>query len=293
MFFLLALLASLGYSLDSALMASCYRTMDGSSAVAYRGLALAFTMLPLLFFVPIEDFQLTLYYLPWILCASACAAVGNMAIARSFLFLPIGVASALCMSNAALVATAISYLFGGDTLSASQLGLAALVLLTVLALGLSQSTGPLPVHYSVQRGISSSALFGLSLGIAVALVGFASRQIHPFAVGYLWELFIGILAASYAILRGLSGRPGLSRISLPHFFKIGRYSSPTVLGTGCYAFAMTLGPIGVASAIVSSVMVFDTILAALFYGERLTRKQVVLLIAVCAAVASLKFVSVE
>jgi drug/metabolite transporter (DMT)-like permease len=293
MFFFLALLASLAYSLDSTLMASCYRTMDRPSAVAYRGLALSFTMLPLLLFVPIEDLERAPQYLPWIVCASACAAVGNVAVARSFLFLPIGVASALCMSNAALTAAAISYLLGGDTLSASQLGLAALVLVTVLALGLSRSTGPLPAQYSVRRGIISSIIFGLSLGTAVALVGFASRQIHPFAVGYLWESLIGILAMTYTMLRGLSGRAGLSRISLPHFIKIGRYCAPTVVGTGCYAFTMTLGPIGLASAIVSSVMVFNTILAAMFYGERLTRKQIGLLIAVCGAVAALKFATGE
>jgi drug/metabolite transporter (DMT)-like permease len=134
-------------------------------------------------------------------------------------------------------------------------------------------------------------LFGLFLGTAIALVGFISRQIHPFAVGYLWESLIGVLAMTYALLRGVWGAAGFSRISPAHFLKIARYCSPTVVGTGCYAFTMTLGPIGIASAIVSSAMVFNTILAALFYGERLTRKQVALLITVCAAVAGLKFVT--
>jgi drug/metabolite transporter (DMT)-like permease len=40
-------------------------------------------------------------------------------------------------------------------------------------------------------------------------------------------------------------------------------------------------------------MVFNTILAAMFYGERLTRKQIGLLIAVCGAVAALKFATGE
>jgi hypothetical protein len=53
-FFVLAIAATFGYSLQSTLMTSFYRSVDRLSAVALRGLSLGVTMLPLLLFVDLS-----------------------------------------------------------------------------------------------------------------------------------------------------------------------------------------------------------------------------------------------
>ena len=80
-------------------------------------------------------------------------------------------------------------------------------------------------------------------------------------------------------------------VSTREFTTIALCSAPTAIGTGLYALSMTMGPIGIATAIISTMMVFMTILAALFFGERLTRRQCILLGVVCAMVAGLKLSS--
>jgi drug/metabolite transporter (DMT)-like permease len=265
--------------------------MDRLSAVALRGLSLGLSMSPLLLFVPGADFLRAPSYITPILGASVCAAIGNLCAARAYSFLPIGVASAMSMSFAAIFAALIGFVFVGETLTSGQLFFALLILLGVSFLAISRSTGPLPKEYSVTRGITSSMLFGIFLGSAYALVGIVSRDLHPFLVGYLWELIIGIVAAIFASSRKFFGEPGLSRVSARDFRRILLFSAPTLLGTGFYALAMTLGPIAIATAIISTMMVINTLLAATFYGESLSARQWVLLVLVCLMVAGLKFSS--
>jgi drug/metabolite transporter (DMT)-like permease len=56
--------------------------------------------------------------------------------------------------------------------------------------------------------------------------------------------------------------------------------------------AMTLGPIGIATAIIGTMMVCNTLLARLLYGERLSKRQWLFLLLVCAFVGGLRYASV-
>jgi drug/metabolite transporter (DMT)-like permease len=288
MFFLAAIIATIGYALQSTLMASYYRSMDRLSAVALRGLSLGLSMAPLLLFVPGADFGRVPGQILLILGAAVFAALGNVASARAFSFLPVGVATASSMGFASIFAALIGFVFVGERLTSAQLVFGVLILLGVLLLGISRSTGPLPKEHSVPRGIVSSLFFGIFLGCAYSLVGMVSRELHPFLVGYLWEFIIGIVAAVIAVCRRFLGGPGLSRVPVRDFLGILLFSAPTLFGTGFYALAMSMGPIAVATAIISTMMVVNTILAAVFYGERLTARQWGLLLVVCLLVAGLK-----
>jgi len=288
MLFQLGIIATFNYALQGTLMASYYRRMDTLSAVAYRGLTLGLSMLPLLYFVP-KDIWINLpTYATIILGASICAALGNWSIAIAYRVLPVGIASALATSFVALAAVINGIIFFEEFLSGFQLLCIFLILLGVCFLGLSKSKGPLPKEYNVRRGIFQSLLFGIFLGLAIALVGSASREFHPFAVGYLWEFTIGIIAALVCLFRGLVGGKSLVVVSKKDFWTILLYSSPTVLGTGCYAMALTMGPIGVVATILSTGMVFSTILAFFFYGERLSARQWITMLFICLAIGALK-----
>ncbi len=64
MFFLLTIIATFAFSLQSALMVSYYRKMDPLYAISVRGISVAVAMLPLLFFVPAEDYIKVVDFLP-------------------------------------------------------------------------------------------------------------------------------------------------------------------------------------------------------------------------------------
>ena len=291
MFFIVALIATIAYAIQGTLMASYYRSMDQLSAVAYRGLSLGLSMLPLLLFVPSVDFGNVPSVAGSILIASVCAALGNLYIARAYCDLPVGIASGMAMSCAALLAGALGFFLLGEVLTPRQIFFSVLVLIALTLLGTTRSTGSTPSNYNVRRGIVNCLLFGLFLGSAYSFVGMASRSIHPFLVGYLWEFTIGIIAALMAVSRRLIGGPTLTKAPARDLWKITLYSSPTAIGTGLYALSMTMGPIGIATAIISTMMVFNTIFAMFLYKERLSAKQWMLLLLVCGGVIGLKLSS--
>jgi drug/metabolite transporter (DMT)-like permease len=292
MFFLLAIVATAAYALQGTLMVSYYRAMDQLSAVAYRGLSLGVTMLPLLCFVPQAEFSKVPEHALLIAAASSCAALANYFAAISYLYLSVGVACAAAMSFAAIAAAIIGYAFAGESLAAPQMIFAALILVSMLGLGITKSTGPLPPRHDARKGILCSVLVGILLGTAYALVGLLSRALHPFVVGYLWEFVIGVMAAAMAALRPAIGLgAGFSRLPPRDLLRLSLFSAPTAIGTGFYALSMTMGPIGIATAIISTMMVFMTVFAAVIYGEKPTPQQWMLLIAVCLTVAGLKLSS--
>ena len=291
LFFTLAIAATIGYSFQSTLMASFYRSIDRLSAVAYRGLTLGITMLPLLAFVPRESYQQINSLLPAIALASLLAALGNWCAANAFHYLPIGIASALSMSFATLVTILIAHLFLGEALSSIQLLLIAMILCTVIGLGITKSAHLVLPTRNPRKGLFYSLLFGVFLGSAYSVVGESSRRFHPLLVAYLWEFGIGIIAAIVCFARKKTGGSGLQALPVKRLITLALFSSPTAVGTGAYATATTLGPLGIATAIIGTMMVCNTILARILYHERLVLKQWTLLLVACAFLALLRLVS--
>jgi len=291
MFFFLALASMVGYSIQSLLMASCYRTMDRLSAVAYRGLAIGICMAPLLALVPKDHFERGLDCLPSILLGAFMTAVANFFGARSYAFLPVGIATALSVCFGAICTCVLSFALLDERLSGLQIVCLLLLFIGTLALGSTEARGELPLEYSPSRGLTNSILFGIFISWGYFFVGSLSRELHPFLVGYSWELLIGVFAANFAIVRGFLGSFGLETYDSKKFFKILLFSSPTVVGTGCYALAAVRGPIGLLTSVLASSMVFNSILGHALYRESLSKLQWVLLSLVCLAVIALKYCS--
>lgn len=297
MLILVALLATLGYAVQGTLMAQCYRTMNKLYAVAVRGLSLGITMLPLLLLVPAPKFKEIPNALPAILAASVLAAAGNWLVAYAYNYLQVGIVTALSMSVACLCTVLIGFVWFGEILSTWQLACITAILFFTAALGRSRlslsyagdnSAAPSgPERPEVQiRGVAASVLCGAVFGFAYALLGSASRTLDPFLAAYLWELSIGLLTAAAFLIQKVSNRNAAPRTGTSSgIFRIALYSAPTVIGTGCYAFATTIGPIGIVTAVLSTMMVFNTLLAWLFYGEKLNSIQWTLLFMTCAAVS--------
>ncbi len=292
LFFVIAVLSIIAYALQNSLLASVYRKHDRLSMVAYRGLSLGITMAPLLLFVRFREQPELAPVLSLIFAAAIAAALANWAMANAYNALPVGIATAVAMSLATVVVVLLGYFAFDEGFSFSQLGLMALILFGVFVLGITKSTGSLPKEYHLLRGVLNCLFFGIVIGIAFVVVGVASRRYHPFVVGYLWESTIGVIAMLLAIFRGYFGKRGFERLSGRDFIRVALYSSPTVIGTGAFAMAITMGPIGIVSAIAATSMVFGSIFARVLYDEKLTPFQWTVMILVCLVVASLRLFSV-
>ncbi|MDO6684096.1 MULTISPECIES: DMT family transporter [unclassified Agarivorans] len=298
MFFIIALSATFAYALQGVLMAKVYRQSDPLSAVAYRGLSLLISMSPLLLLVPRSAYADFVGQTGYLVLAASLAALGNWANAIAFVRLPVGIASALSMAFTALFVALLGQVFLDERLSAQQWLMGGFTLVAVLLLGASQARRATQValqaslQYKPLVGILASAGYGALMSCALILVASMSRSSHPFLVGYAWEVMIGVMAMLMAFGRGLfTVNNGFQGISFTHFKQILIYASPTVIGTGCYALAMTLGPLAIAAAILSTMMVFSMVLGLWLLGEKPSTKQWLMMSLVCMSVIGLKLVA--
>jgi drug/metabolite transporter (DMT)-like permease len=291
-FFLIAFIAAFGYALQMTLLASFYRKMDALAAVAYRGLSLGLTMLPLLWWVPAQDYGRLGAVLPLLALIWLLTALGNWTIANAVCHLPVGVATALCNGFIAIVAALAGFFLFQEILLFRQMAMIAAILLLIFALGWSRSPASADITYNIAAGLRNAFFSGLFLGIGFGLVGGLSRQIHPFLIGYTWELGTGVIAWLW-MWNGIRKTEHRSTrtISPREFGRVMLAASPTLVGTGMYALSMTMGPVAIATAVISTQMVFTTLLARVMYKEQLTRIQWIFLLAVCVGVMMLKMVS--
>ena len=291
MFFLLALVATIGYSIQGVMMAGCYRTLDRLSAVAYRGLAIGIWMAPLLYFVPKEDFVRFPTLLAPMLVGATLTAIANLFSARTYSFLPVGIATALSVCFGAIFTALLSFVILDERLHVSQIFFMLLLFGGTLVLGRSKSAGTLPKEYNPTNGIINSVLFGIFISTGYFAVGSLSRQLHPFLVGYFWELLIGVIAANLALARGAIATNGLQPLTQKQFQQVFFASSMTVVGTACFAMATSIGPIGLATTIMASMMVFNSVLGIFFFQEKLSGRQWLILLFICLALGGLKYVT--
>lgn len=270
-------------------MASFYRTMDKLSAVAYRGLTLGISMLPLLFFVPVNDFNQITSIFPILIFASLSAAFANFAGTYSYSYLPVSVASALMTSSAIFCNILIGKVFLDEALTVKQLILVCILTILIVFLCFFKSPIHKTININIQKGLSSSLLFGLFIGIGFSLVGYLSKSTHPFLIAYLWELLIGIILLFFIFLRKyLLKRKFVERLSWKKFATLGVYASPTVIGTASLLYACTLGPTSIAYAINATMIVFNCFFGYLFYKEKITLKQFIIITVTCINVILLK-----
>ncbi|HPI72737.1 MAG TPA: DMT family transporter [bacterium] len=291
MFFFIAFIAAFGYALQMTLMADFYRRMDTLSAVAYRGLSLGLTMAPLLAWAPLDQYARLVSMWPVLLLLFILTACGDWAIADVVRFLPVGVGTAMANSLIAIVTAFLGFIFFNEAMQTGQVVMMTLIILAVFVLGLTRSTGTLPPQYSLRRGVISAGLTGLLLGGGFSTMGSLSRCFHPFLVGYVWELGTGLMAVLILFLRSKLNHPGLARLQPKEFGRLALACSPTLIGTGLYALSMSMGPMGLATAIIATQMVFTTLLAWMVYHEKLTWLQWLILLAICGLVMGLKIVS--
>jgi drug/metabolite transporter (DMT)-like permease len=287
MFFLLAILATIFYSLNNVFLAPHVRKISPLLVNSYRGLSLGITMLPLvLILVPYTEFAKFNYEIAALIVFTSLVTVaGNVSNYKAQIYLPVGVATALCLAFSTLVAILIGVYFLNEEITPFQVLLTVFMLVEIFLMGIAKSKDF--KEQNIPKGLLYSGLFGIFLGTGFSLVGVISKAINPVLVGYLWEFGIGILGLIIYLFLGLIRKLKL-QINFREFYKVGLASSPTIFGTSCYAFATTLGPISILAAIIATVAVFTALFGYVILKERLSTTQWVVIIALVVTLAGLR-----
>jgi drug/metabolite transporter (DMT)-like permease len=124
--------------------------------------------------------------------------------------------------------------------------------------------------------------------LSVAAFSFArlARATDPMLVGWVWEFGIGVVLVVPLLLRR-RGRlaPGVAS----RFLRTALCSLPTVVGTGATAVALTLGPLGVWSALAGTQALLSAALGAAWHREKLGPRRWSTIVVGALAVGGLAF----
>lgn len=292
MFWILALLVPVGYATQTALLLRYGRAHDPVSMGMYRGLSLGLSFLPVLFFVvgP-EDIRQTLQFWPQIALASVLVGITVVLSFYVMKYLPLGILTAWMTSLKVTLMSLFGMYFFQEILSPFQVIFIGVTILGIVFLSLQKHHAD-HLRYKCPKRLFGLVFFqALTLAIGVMLIADVARQASSWVAGYLWEVGIGLTAMFCAFGRQLSGGAGIEKIPVAQFWRILLYSSPTVLGTGAFFLASTMGPIGILTAVATLEMVIGTLLAWWWYHERLNQRQWAAIAVVFLGILGLKLFS--
>ncbi len=287
MFFLLAILAMIGYSVQGTLLARHVREFDGLSVSIFRNISLIVTMSPLLLLATREEIIAIQNFVPGLLWAGLTGALGLIFGLWSFKFLPVGIQNSFSKAFNVIIVFILGFLVFGETFVGAELILIFALVATIVWLGFQRNSF---VHLDqrFEKGILLTFLCAIAASVSFVLMGKIARELSPAVAGYAWEVIIGIFVLLIGLGRQWFGGKPIARISARTWGKIALVSLPTLVGTGAFAYAMSLGPVGVANAIGAGGLFVGTLLGYLLYKEKLTRLQVFLIIALVLEIAVFK-----
>lgn len=273
MFFLLAVLAMLGYSVYGTLIAHHVRAHDGLSVAIVRNLGLIITMSPLLLLAEPGTIQRVPEFLPTLLIAASTGAIGLTLGLWSLKFLPVGIRTAFGRMFSVLLMFGAGLIWFGEVPTAIELVLAGVLIFGIAGLSLQKSITP-TIDSRSWIGILLTLLSAIVTAVAFTTMSQVARDLDPFVAGYMWEGLIGVVALLFGLIRWIGwGTKIAENINWHEIGRITLVSWPTLLGTGAFGLAVTLGPIGVANAIGSSGIFVATILGGWLYHEKMTHRQ--------------------
>ena len=288
MFFLLAVLAMIAYSVQGTLITHHARKHDGLSISIYRNISLAVTMLPLLFFASPESFSSLLKW-PVISEFLIAGATGAAALALSLWAiksLPVGIKTVFGRSFSVVIVFILGFVFFGEIPLWKELFFVALILAAGGCLAM-QKNDFAHLDNKIAKGVIITFFSAVLAGFSFYFMSKLSREIDPFLSAYVWETLIGVFALLFGIIRSL-GTHKIARISWKEFGTITLVSWPTIIGTGCFAYAITLGPLGIANAIGAGGILVSIIIAHFLYGEKLIRSQWFWIVVIFVGLVGLK-----
>jgi len=291
LFFLFTAISILSYGIQLPLLSKYARNIDSLSTTIYRNASLIFTMAPILFFVPKEEFsKLPDNFLLFVL-ASGCGALAFILNMASSTYLPISIGNSLRRVSQIIGSVALGIIVFHEYLHPSQLILISL--LTIGAILLSQSKPD--VSHLKKQNVFLGTILGIASGISFAtsfaFFTYLSRNINPLLAGYFLEAGVGIFAIFFGLVRFMYFKKSVPVLPGKELVKITLISASTISGTIFYGLALNHGPYALIASLMTLTGVIALIMGYLMFKEKLTKKQIWLTIFILSTAAALKFLS--
>ena len=287
MFYALALCSMLGYALQNALLGKYAREVDGLSLAFYRNISFIVTLLPLLIGASRADVLLVLVHWKELLLAGICGGLCLMCSFSSMKFLPLGISHALTSSANRIVIVFLAWFLLAETLSIP----AITIMLGIIACSALLSMQKYAFDHLDQRmllGVSLALCAAVPLALTKYILTVLTRTADPLVSAYFWEISIGIAIMLMLGIRSICTKQYLQRISWKTFRCIALSSSPTLIGTGCFGLAISMGSLSIASTIGTGSLVVTSLLAWWWYKEILQGKQWILILLIVLGIAALR-----
>lgn len=290
MFFFLAVASMFAYALQNTLLSHHARQLDGFSVSFYRNTSLIITAIPLLFFVDwSREIAPNTLWLP-IALAGIFGTGGLIFGFEAAKHLPLGIASAFGRPFRITTMGILGYIFLHETISMAEIGIMIIILFGAAGLSLHKNDFEHLEEAHLGTGFLFVILATVSGAISVLAITIASRNSDPFLTGYLWESSIAACLVILAGIRYVIWNKSIKKVTRKQLYKIILDSSPTVIGTGCYTFATTLGPLAILGAIGSSGTLFVALLGWMWFREKLRTIDIFWMVLIIGGVILLKFI---
>lgn len=290
MFVGLLVLSVLAYAFQGVLIGQLARRHDLLWVSTVRGLALIPLMAPLLLLAAPGSFARIADHGPALALACVAAMCANLCQTYAMRHLPMAIANALSQGSSALGTLALAAWYLNERPGRGELACVGGILVGVGVLSWLSSRGqPRSPEARPLRGIVAGLCFGGCMATALIPLGMISREVSPYVAAWAWEGGIGLAGAAMIAGRWLVGG-GLHAPGWRIAGRIGLVSTPTIIGTGAYTAATTMGPLAVAGGVLSTMMVATALFARAMHGERLRRSQWLTIAAVCAVLIALGLV---
>jgi len=284
--------AVVAYGIQGSLQSIYARKHDAFVVVLYRNLSLAITMLPILFFVPLEEVLEVRNHWVDVILASSTGALSLLCAMNATRYLPIGVGSAIRQIIQIVFSIVIGMLFLAEYLTLAQFLFLSIIVLVGVALATIKVEHTHLDPKKTGKGIALSFLAGSVLAVSFYHFSVLSREIHPLVAGYAWETGVGIFALLYFFFFVAAGRHS-GRLSIPlrDAAKIIGVALFTIVGTGCYAFAVNYGPFPLAAGLLAATTLVASVIGWLVHKEKLTKLQLGLIVVAVISMVSLRIYS--
>lgn len=289
MFLLAIILSFTGYAVQGTLMAKYAREMDGLSTVVYRSSSLIFTMLPLLFFATWSEIRGISDYWMEISLAGIAGVIGSALSFYSMKFMPAGIKTLFSRVISTVWAVIIGILFFSETISLEQAVIIFFILCAGFFLGRQKNDFD-HLENNIWKGLVLTFISQIVVGFSFYYVSYVSRELSPFVAGYFWEALIGIFSLILVAFRPWYDGKKLHKISLCEFGKIAGICSLTLVGTGGFMYAITIGSYGIANVMMNGSIFVSILVAHYAFREKLTKNQWIWILALVAGIVALNFV---
>lgn len=287
MFFFWAFTSMFAYALQDTLLVKHARKVDTLSLAIYRNISFVITLFPLLFLTSPEKIKEAYFFAPQILFSGLFGACAVWLGFLAYRFLPVGIVSSISKSILVIGLTLLSFIVFQETITTLTFFIICVVLAGTAYLGNQNNHMP-HLDKKTYLGILFTIFSSFCAIATIFLMIKTSRELDPFVSGYFWEVSIGVFAFLIGIIRYIFTKKKIQIVKISTFIKIALAASPTLIGTGALAFAVTLGPVSITSTIGASSMIVTSILAHFLYKEKLSKHQWIGIIIVTCGIIVLK-----